>query len=61
MLLTRVTPGESRDALLALLELADDSPTQVASYYQTGDLYALQSPTGETCGVHSRRASWASR
>jgi ribosomal protein S18 acetylase RimI-like enzyme len=31
--------------------LADDSATELASYYQTGDLYALQEPTGETWGV----------
>jgi ribosomal protein S18 acetylase RimI-like enzyme len=51
MQLTRVPTGPARDAFVSLLDLADSSPTQVASYYQTGDLYALQEPTGETWGV----------
>ena len=51
MQLTRVPPGASRDLFVPFLELADGSATQVASYYQTGDLFALQEPTGETWGV----------
>ena len=38
----RIVPvGPERDAYLPLLYLADDSAAQVHSYYQTGDLYAL--------------------
>ncbi len=51
MQLTRVPPGPAREALRSLLELADGSAIEVESYYQDGDLYALQEPTGETWGV----------
>src|SRR5215475_13952614 len=38
----RIVPaGSDRDAYLPLLLLADESQAQVDSYYQAGDLYAL--------------------
>jgi ribosomal protein S18 acetylase RimI-like enzyme len=44
----RVVPrGAARDAYLPLLDLADDAVEQVRSYYQTGTLFALDTPDGE--------------
>jgi ribosomal protein S18 acetylase RimI-like enzyme len=43
----RVVPaGGQRDAYLPLLLLADDSESEVRSYYQNGDLYALDDADG---------------
>lgn len=49
--LRRISPGPERDAYWPLLLLADDSEQQVRSYYQTGDLFALENGAGETLGI----------
>jgi len=49
--LERVAPGAARDELLPLLRLADDSATQVAAYYQHGDLFALRGTDGRARGM----------
>ena len=41
-----VPPGAERNRYLPLLHLADDSAAQIASYYQLGDLYALDDAAG---------------
>lgn len=41
--LVTVAAGPERDRYLPLLLLADEAETQVRSYYQTGDLFALRS------------------
>ncbi len=41
-----VPAGVERDRYLPLLYLADDSVAQVHSYYQLGDLYALDDAAG---------------
>ncbi|MEV0272404.1 GNAT family N-acetyltransferase [Hamadaea sp. NPDC050747] len=46
-----VAPGAHRDAYLALLDLADDSPDQVRGYYQRGDLYVFDGADGIPLGV----------
>ena len=46
-----VPPGRARDEFLPLLYLADDSPTQVRAYYQSGDLFVLRSAAGDVQGV----------
>ncbi len=46
-----VASGPERDAYLPLLYLADDSVEQVRSYYQTGTLFALDSPDGKPIGM----------
>jgi ribosomal protein S18 acetylase RimI-like enzyme len=48
----RVVPvGSQRDAYLPLFYLADDSVAQVHSYYQTGTLFALDTPEGTGIGI----------
>ena len=49
--LESVPPGSGRDECLPLLHLADDSPVQVRSYYQSGDLFVLRGATSEPQGV----------
>lgn len=49
--LESVPPGPERDAYLPLLHLADDSPAQVRSYYQHGELFVLRGATREPQGV----------
>jgi ribosomal protein S18 acetylase RimI-like enzyme len=44
--LQRVPPGLAREELMPLLFLADDSETQVRSYYQRGDLFVLRDDDG---------------
>jgi GNAT superfamily N-acetyltransferase len=44
--LHRIAAGPPRDELMPLLLLADDSDTQVRSYYQQGDLFALRGEQG---------------
>lgn len=46
-----VASGPERDAYLPLLHLADDSVEQVRNYYQTGTLFALDSPDGKPIGM----------
>ena len=46
-----VPGGPERDAYLPLLHLADDSVEQVRGYYQTGTLFALDSPDGTPIGM----------
>lgn len=46
-----IPPGPERDAFMPLLLLADDSETQVRSYYQHGDLFALRGPDGTALGM----------
>lgn len=41
-----VAPGSHRDTYLPLFYLADDSLSQVANYYQSGDLYVLDDASG---------------
>jgi ribosomal protein S18 acetylase RimI-like enzyme len=40
--LERIAAGPARDELMPLLQLADDSETQVRSYYQRGVLFVLR-------------------
>jgi ribosomal protein S18 acetylase RimI-like enzyme len=48
----RVVPaGSERDPYLPLFQLADESVDQVESYYQTGDLFALDAPDGRPIGI----------
>ncbi len=48
----RIVPaGEERDAYLPLLYLADDSVAAVSGYYQSGDLYVLDSNEGRPLAV----------
>lgn len=49
--LDRIPAGRARDEFLSLLLLADESKSQVRSYYQGGDLYALRSASGQTLGI----------
>jgi putative oxidoreductase len=42
--LERMAAGPGRDSLLPLLRLADDSPSQIDSYYQSGELFVLRGP-----------------
>jgi ribosomal protein S18 acetylase RimI-like enzyme len=46
-----VPPGEERDAYWSLLLLADDSESQVRSYYQSGELYVLDDETEAPLGL----------
>jgi ribosomal protein S18 acetylase RimI-like enzyme len=48
----RVVPvGAERDAYLRLFHLADDSVEQVLGYYQTGTLFALDTPDRRAVGI----------
>ncbi len=48
----RVVPaGKDRDAYLPLLYLADDSVAEVSGYYQTGDLYVMDSASGTPMAI----------
>jgi ribosomal protein S18 acetylase RimI-like enzyme len=48
----RIVPaGRDRDTYLPLLLLADDSESAVRSYYQKGDLYALDDETRRPLGM----------
>jgi ribosomal protein S18 acetylase RimI-like enzyme len=48
----RVVPvGSEREAYLPLFRLADDSVEQVAGYYQSGTLFALDAPDGMPIGI----------
>src|SRR3954451_24053439 len=48
----RIIPaGEARTPCLPLLLLADESTTQVQAYYQTGDLFALDSDSGQPLAI----------
>lgn len=49
--LERVASGPARDDLLPLFLVADDSVTQVASYYQDGDLFVLRGSDGAARGI----------
>jgi ribosomal protein S18 acetylase RimI-like enzyme len=49
--LQRIEAGPTRDVLLPLLALADDSMIQVRSYYQQGDLYVLCGDNGAPNGT----------
>ena len=40
--LTSIPPGQARDRFLPLLRLADDSETEIRSYYQSGRLFAFE-------------------
>src|SRR3954463_16110040 len=51
MLLCTVSPGTERDAYLPLFRLAEDSEEQLLSYYQTGELYAYRTETGQPLGM----------
>jgi ribosomal protein S18 acetylase RimI-like enzyme len=44
--LQRIAAGATRDEFMPLLLLADDSETQVRSYYQLGDLFVLRGDDG---------------
>jgi ribosomal protein S18 acetylase RimI-like enzyme len=46
-----VPPGAERDRYLPLLHLADDSVDEVAAYYQTGTLFALDAPADGPVGI----------
>ena len=48
----RIVPaGANRDIYLPLFHLADDSLIQVQGYYQTGDLYTLDSESGKPIAI----------
>jgi ribosomal protein S18 acetylase RimI-like enzyme len=48
----RIVPaGPARDRYWSLLLLADESESQVRSYYQQGDLYVLEDETGAPLGL----------
>jgi ribosomal protein S18 acetylase RimI-like enzyme len=47
----RIDAGAERDALLPLFRLADDSESQVRSYYQSGELFALRRSDGTAIGI----------
>jgi ribosomal protein S18 acetylase RimI-like enzyme len=49
--LSRIAPGPDREALLPLLRLADDSPSQIASYLHRGDLFVLRGNDGRAHAV----------
>jgi ribosomal protein S18 acetylase RimI-like enzyme len=49
--LRMVPPGADRDRYLPLLYLADDSAAQVHSYYQLGDLYAVDGAAGSAVAI----------
>jgi ribosomal protein S18 acetylase RimI-like enzyme len=49
--LQRVPVGPGRDELIPLLLLADDSESQVRSYYQQGELFVLRADDGEVMGM----------
>lgn len=44
----KVPAGETRDVYLPLFRLADDSPTEIGRYYQTGTLFGLVPATEQT-------------
>jgi hypothetical protein len=46
-----VQAGSDRDTYPPLLRLADDSESEVARYYQKGDLYVLDDEAGMPLGV----------
>jgi len=50
-LLDRIPAGPQREDLLTLLLLADESETQVRSYYQRGDLFVLRGRDGDPVGM----------
>ena len=49
--LQRIGAGHERDELMPLLLLADDSVTQVRSYYQQGDLFVLRGDDNFALGM----------
>ena len=46
-----IPAGSGRDAFMPLLLLADESETQVRSYYQQGDLFAYRGADGAPMGM----------
>jgi ribosomal protein S18 acetylase RimI-like enzyme len=49
--LQRIAAGPGRDELMPLLLLADDSESQVRSYYQHGELFAVCGDDGIVIGI----------
>jgi GNAT superfamily N-acetyltransferase len=49
--LEHVAAGPARDEFMPLLSLADDSETQVRSYYQRGTLFVLRGADGVALGI----------
>ena len=49
--LERVPVGRPRDELIPLLLLADDSESQMRSYYQQGELFVLRADDGHVTGM----------
>lgn len=47
----QIDAGAGRDALLPLFRLADDSESQVRSYYQSGELFALTDADGDAMAL----------
>jgi ribosomal protein S18 acetylase RimI-like enzyme len=49
--LERVAAGPARDEWLPLLRIADDSESEVLSYYQQGDLFVLRGADNVAVGI----------